>query len=188
GDAFAQNGFTFYLDADFSNVHVGSYGATDNFGDTATGGSKDNTAYLHNQLYNSSFAANLFLDGDLFSDPSAVYSLNINNIGGSVSITDWTLYKQNCSSVGFLLFTVTGAMDQGTWNLLGLNASDGWSLSWMDNAEGHHQLWLFYANPTRIPEPATTALLLGLLALAALFLFHHKGHKGFPKGHKAPNL
>ncbi|MDR1789616.1 MAG: hypothetical protein LBR12_04655, partial [Opitutaceae bacterium] len=185
GDTLAPDGFALYLDADFSNVNI-SKGATTGgiigANPTAANPTGNPDGY---QLFNMSYASNLFLDGSLFNNQTAEYTININNIGGSISITDWTLHRPlgNREAAGFLLLTVTGDMEQGTWNLLGLNASDGWSLQWMDNAEGHHQLWLFYANPVRIPEPATTALLFGLIVV----LFHHKGHKGHHKGHKVPN-
>jgi hypothetical protein len=188
GNLSASNGFTLNLIADFSNVNI-SKGATTGgvigANATATNPTGNPDGY---QLFNMSYASNLFLDGSLFSDQTVQYTLNINNIGGSISITDWTLHRPlgNQEAAAFLLLTVTGSgtFDADQWTLLGLNVSDGWSLQWMENAEGHHQLWLFYANPVRIPEPATTTLLLGLGL--AVFLFHHKGHKGFPKGHKSP--
>jgi hypothetical protein len=160
GDLGATAGFTLNLYADFSDVHVSDIRAA----------GADGHEVLTSQIKNSGYSNNLFLNGSLLN-LTANYNINITNMGLGVKVTDWSLLKKSGGlEVGFLLFTITNAgSPTGQWNLTGLNASDGWSLQWMENASTHNQqLWLFYANPKRIPEPATTALILGLLMLAAL--------------------
>jgi hypothetical protein len=159
GDLDATSGFTLNLVADFSNVHVSAVQAAHDA----------HPAVLVSQLQNSAYASNLFVNGT-FLDAAETYTVNLNNIGGTVGIKDWTVLQNLNSEVGFLLFTATNSalLSANNWVLAGnLNVGDGWSLKWMDYATSGHQLWLFYANPTRIPEPATTAAIFARLILGA---------------------
>ena len=154
-------------------MHVGNHVGTP----YAWGGvvGANGTNQWGNQMFNMSYASNLFINGDLLDpDPGATYTLNLFNTGGGIKIIDWTLHKQGGVPVGFLLLTITGHFDETQWNLSPGFVGDGWSYAWMNNAQGHHQLWLFYANPTRIPEPSTYALLLGALAFVLLTLHRRR--------------
>ncbi|MDR1789714.1 MAG: hypothetical protein LBR12_05165 [Opitutaceae bacterium] len=154
GNLFADNGFTLDLSADFSNVHVSGP-----------------------QLFSAAFTDWLHLDGNLSALAAAHFTVNLHNLGGSVNIFDWSLHSDPNSEVAFRLFTVTGTgdFDDTHWSL-GNWTNPGWSLRWMDDAQGRHTLWLFYANPVRIPEPPTLALALGLLAAVCAAALH-TGHR-----------
>ena len=162
-DKFAVNGgidasaggFTLKLVGDFSDVHV----------------SDGNGGMQGNSLFNDVYMSNLFTSGTFTMNPAAQYTLDIYNIGGSGNITDWSLAMNSSPGVGFLIFQANNSSGfNDNWNLSAAMIADGWSLKWMDDAVGKHQLWLFYANPTRVPEPSTYALLLGTLSLAVVVI------------------